>query len=127
MSLYGLVLGAVLAELSSPGIRELPTSPGEYGSPRTAARLFGVARRCCPWRPVGRGSIYLCKFGMAGFCTDPDSAQIQGRGQRLAVNSRAGHTSHNAIAGQLNVRKVATARGGRWTQQVGQILERAAK
>jgi hypothetical protein len=38
-----------------------------------------------------------------------------------------GHTSHNAIAGQLNVRKVATARGGRWTQQVGQILERAAK
>ena len=39
----------------------------------------------------------------------------------------AGHTSHNAIAGQLNVRKVATARGGRWTQQVGQILERAAK
>jgi DNA invertase Pin-like site-specific DNA recombinase len=40
----------------------------------------------------------------------------------------AGHTSHNAIAGQLNARKVATARGGRWTHvQVGQILERAAK
>jgi hypothetical protein len=40
----------------------------------------------------------------------------------------SGHTSHNAIAGQLNARKVATARGGRWTYvQVGQILERAAK
>jgi DNA invertase Pin-like site-specific DNA recombinase len=38
----------------------------------------------------------------------------------------AGHTSHNAIAGQLNARKVATARGGRWTHvQVGQILERS--
>jgi uncharacterized protein (UPF0216 family) len=35
----------------------------------------------------------------------------------------AGHKSHNAIAGQLNARKVATARGGRWTHvQVGQIL-----
>jgi DNA invertase Pin-like site-specific DNA recombinase len=40
----------------------------------------------------------------------------------------AGHTSLNAIAGQLNARKVATARGGRWTHvQVGQILERGAK
>ena len=38
-----------------------------------------------------------------------------------------GHTSHNAIAAQLNARKVATARGGRWTHvQVRQILERAA-
>jgi hypothetical protein len=38
---------------------------------------------------------------------------------------RAGYTSHNAIAGQLNARKVATARGGRWTHvQVGQILAR---
>lgn len=38
----------------------------------------------------------------------------------------AGHTSYNAIAGQLNARKVATARGGRWTHvQVGQILERS--
>jgi hypothetical protein len=37
----------------------------------------------------------------------------------------AGHKSNNAIAGQLNVRKVATARGGRWTHvQVRQILER---
>jgi hypothetical protein len=27
----------------------------------------------------------------------------------------AGHTSFNAIAGQLNTRKVATARGGRWS------------
>jgi DNA invertase Pin-like site-specific DNA recombinase len=38
----------------------------------------------------------------------------------------AGHTSYNAIAAQLNGRKVATARGGRWTHvQVGQILKRA--
>jgi len=38
----------------------------------------------------------------------------------------AGHVSCNAIAGQLNARKVATARGGRWTHvQVGQILGRA--
>jgi DNA invertase Pin-like site-specific DNA recombinase len=33
-----------------------------------------------------------------------------------------GHTSRNAIAAQLNARKVATARAGRWTHvQVGQI------
>jgi DNA invertase Pin-like site-specific DNA recombinase len=38
-----------------------------------------------------------------------------------------GHASHNAIAGQLNARKVATARGGRWTHvQVRKILDRAA-
>ena len=38
----------------------------------------------------------------------------------------AGHTSHNAIAAQLNARKVATARGGKWTHvQVGQIMARA--
>ena len=40
---------------------------------------------------------------------------------------RAGYSSHNAIATQLNVRKVATARSGRWTHmQVGHILKRAA-
>jgi DNA invertase Pin-like site-specific DNA recombinase len=39
-----------------------------------------------------------------------------------------GYSSLNAIAGQLNARRVATARGGRWTHvQVRQILERAAK
>jgi DNA invertase Pin-like site-specific DNA recombinase len=39
----------------------------------------------------------------------------------------AGHTSANAIAGQLNARKVATARGGRWTHvQVRQIINRNA-
>jgi DNA invertase Pin-like site-specific DNA recombinase len=39
----------------------------------------------------------------------------------------AGYTSFNAIAGQLNARKVATARGGRWTHvQVRQILDRAS-
>jgi DNA invertase Pin-like site-specific DNA recombinase len=38
----------------------------------------------------------------------------------------AGHSSFNAIAGQLDARKVATARGGRWTHvQVRQILNRA--
>jgi DNA invertase Pin-like site-specific DNA recombinase len=40
----------------------------------------------------------------------------------------AGHTSLNAIAGQLNVRKVATANGGQWRHvQVRQILDRAAR
>jgi DNA invertase Pin-like site-specific DNA recombinase len=39
----------------------------------------------------------------------------------------AGYDSSNAIAGQLNARKIATARGGRWTHmQVGQILARAS-
>ena len=39
----------------------------------------------------------------------------------------AGYDSCNAIARQLNVRKIATARGGRWTHmQVGQILARAS-
>jgi DNA invertase Pin-like site-specific DNA recombinase len=38
----------------------------------------------------------------------------------------AGHRSLNAIAGQLNARKVATANGGRWRHvQVRQILDRA--
>jgi Recombinase len=38
----------------------------------------------------------------------------------------AGHTSLNAIAGQLNARKIATADGGRWRHvQVRQILARA--
>jgi hypothetical protein len=38
----------------------------------------------------------------------------------------AGHTSLNAIAEQLNARKVATANGGRWRHvQVRQILARA--
>jgi DNA invertase Pin-like site-specific DNA recombinase len=37
----------------------------------------------------------------------------------------AGHISYNAIAGQLNTRKVSTANGGRWTHvQVRQILDR---
>jgi hypothetical protein len=38
----------------------------------------------------------------------------------------AGYTSFNAIAGQLNARKVATANGGQWRHvQVRQILGRA--
>jgi DNA invertase Pin-like site-specific DNA recombinase len=40
----------------------------------------------------------------------------------------SGYISHNAIAGQLNVRKISTARGGQWTHvQVRQILRRAAQ
>jgi hypothetical protein len=39
----------------------------------------------------------------------------------------AGYKSANSIAVQLNARKVATARGGRWTHvQVGQIINRNA-
>ena len=39
----------------------------------------------------------------------------------------AGYDSCNAIAGQLKARKIATARGGRWTHmQVGQILARSS-
>jgi hypothetical protein len=39
----------------------------------------------------------------------------------------AGHTSHNAIAGQLNARRVTTARGGKRSHvQVGKIIERVA-
>jgi Recombinase len=38
----------------------------------------------------------------------------------------AGHTNLNAIAGQLNARKVATANGGQWRRvQVRLILARA--
>jgi hypothetical protein len=39
----------------------------------------------------------------------------------------AGFTSLNAIAGQLNARKVATAKGGQWRHvQARQILNRTA-
>jgi hypothetical protein len=39
----------------------------------------------------------------------------------------AGHTSANAIARQLNARKIATARGGRWTPvQIRQMINRNA-
>jgi hypothetical protein len=41
---------------------------------------------------------------------------------------RAGMTSHNAIATQLDERGVKTARGGVWTHvQVGAILHRGLK
>ena len=59
---------------------------------------------------------------------------IKGKTSQFAANvlpiireiQNAGHTSCNAIAGQLNARKVATARGGRWTHvQVRQIINRA--
>jgi Recombinase len=44
---------------------------------------------------------------------------------RVKGCQNAGHTSCNAIAGQLNARKVTTARGERWTHvQVRQILDR---
>jgi hypothetical protein len=39
----------------------------------------------------------------------------------------AGYTSYNAIAGQLDARKVATADRGQWRHvQVRQILDRAS-
>ncbi len=62
-------------------------------------------------------------------------AALKARTSQFAANvlpiirevQKAGHTSCNAIAGQLNARKVATARGGRWTHvQIRQILDRAA-
>jgi DNA invertase Pin-like site-specific DNA recombinase len=62
-------------------------------------------------------------------------AALESKTARFAANvvpiirevQASGHTSHNAIAGQLNARKVATARGGRWTHvQVRLILDRAA-
>jgi hypothetical protein len=43
------------------------------------------------------------------------------------IREAAGHKSLNAIAGQLNARKVATANGGQWRRlQARQILDRAA-
>jgi Recombinase len=57
------------------------------------------------------------------------------QGAQLAANvlpiirdiQAAGFTSLNAIAGQLNARKVATANGGQWRHiQVRQILNRTA-
>jgi DNA invertase Pin-like site-specific DNA recombinase len=63
-------------------------------------------------------------------------AALRAKTARFAANvlpiirevQASGHTSHNAIAGQLNARNVATARGGQWTHvQVRQILERAAR
>jgi hypothetical protein len=93
MSLYELVLGALLAALSSPGIRE------RQSHPRAAARLFGAALRCCPWRPVGRGSIYLCKFGMAGFCTDTWEAHDQAKARAArAVSLEPGNSAGMVLA-----------------------------
>ena len=60
----------------------------------------------------------------------PQGADEAIRGQYPAAHSRGAGAirAPMPIAGQLNARKVATARGGRWTHvQVGQILERAAK
>ena len=38
----------------------------------------------------------------------------------------AGHSSCNAIANQLNARKITTSRGGRWTHvQVQRVLDRS--
>jgi hypothetical protein len=71
MSLYGLVLGAVLAELSSPGIRELPTSPGEYGSP--APRRGFLGSRVA----VVRGDLWAEAAFTYANLEWPDSAQIR--------------------------------------------------
>lgn len=62
-------------------------------------------------------------------------AALKARTSQFAANvvpiirelQTAGYASHNAIAGQLNARRVPTARGGQWTHvQVGQILDRTA-
>jgi hypothetical protein len=66
----------------------------------------------------------------------PMGAALKAKTTRFAANvlpiihevQGAGHTSCNAIAGQLNARKVPMARGGRWTHvQVRQILDRASQ
>jgi Recombinase len=45
----------------------------------------------------------------------------------IRENRAAGHTSFNAIASQLNARRVATANGGQWRHvQVRQIWGRAS-
>jgi Recombinase len=56
------------------------------------------------------------------------AAQFAANALPIIRNIQAvGHTSFNAIAAQLNARKVATANGGRWRHvQVRQILDRAA-
>jgi DNA invertase Pin-like site-specific DNA recombinase len=59
------------------------------------------------------------------------TAAVKRNARRFAANirpiieeiTRAGATSHNAIAAKLNERNVKTARGGTWTHvQVGAIL-----
>jgi DNA invertase Pin-like site-specific DNA recombinase len=59
------------------------------------------------------------------------TAALKRNAKRFAANvlpiieqiERAGITSHNAIAAELNVRNVKTARGGKWTHvQVGAVL-----
>ena len=51
----------VLAELSSPGIRQLPTSPGEYGSRSPAPRRGFLGSRVA----VVRGDLWAASDGFA--------------------------------------------------------------
>ena len=71
------------------------------------------------------GSKNIAEVGRLGV------AAVKANARRFAANVRpiieeimkAGATSHNAIAQQLNARNVKTARGGTWTHvQVGAIL-----
>jgi hypothetical protein len=75
MSLYRLVLGAVLAALSSPGIRELPTSPGEHGSRIPAPRRGFLGSRFA----VVRGDLWAEAAFTYANLEWPDSAQIHGK------------------------------------------------
>ena len=71
------------------------------------------------------GSKNIAEVGKLG------AAAVKRNARRFAANvrpiieeiMRAGATSHNAIAQQLNARNIKTARGGIWTHvQVGAIL-----
>ena len=96
------------------GIGEKPYracgSSGRQGARRTAGH---------PRDPAGtvERMRVVCKAQAAQF-----SANIL-----PIIREAAGHKSLNAIAGQLNARKVATANGGQWRRlQARQILDRAA-
>jgi hypothetical protein len=80
-------------------------------------------------RGVRLGNPNLSKAAAIGW------ARLQEAAQQFAANvlpvirelQAAGATSHNAIAGKLNERKVPARRGGKWTHvQVGNALARAA-
>jgi Recombinase len=107
--------------------------PHPGGRCRTRARGDLGAHQGDPGGRQGAGKA-------AGHAPDPAGAVERMRVARKAQAARfaanvlpiirdiqaAGHTSLNAIVGQLNTRKVATANGGQWRHvQVRQILDRA--
>ena len=92
-------------------------------SERTKAALAAAkARGNAPGTPDPAGAVKRMK------------AARKANTERFAANvlpiigevQEAGHTSYNAIAEQLNARKVATPRGGRWRHvQVRQMIYRS--